>query len=633
MNRSESRHGQPDNVERGVRVSMEEQAPVAEEKATAGLDMDQIKNTLLNPRAISKQRDSKGRDEVKNLVLEARVKAWATAGNVAENESGKFQNEVRVEELSVKKADELMKLNRRLETITFSLKKFFGKEDKPAVEMQEAIDAIEKETEELSDEAWRLRRELEQLERDREELPDTREMVEAYYKSMETTPLSNQEKREFLRPEVLAELDVDEYIALWRRLNPHYLSHVTRQGFRDHNAMIYHSGGLQEFHEGLKDTLSDKKSLRSMMAHREGLRSMDEESIVAFVEKEVMIAGQPNDADSAKAILSDVLNNSLGSAPAYPDKTAVHFAAQIVSDRYYGGERDNEVFFLYPADVIASQNDFAFNGWDKDLTAPQDETKWNDVFVWPSTLDNAGIPVDSGMVFLPASTLVDPESGSSYESKIVTVDGIESKSMAEDEVQIASFVDWATSLTKESPVMAAYTEYEEALGYNDRRYLERSCIEVARSEISQLGFSETIAGLLTYEVMHNVGAFLQTGKLGYGDGSPEEVAKARLRAVGGNWKKVENGVSSKEYWEGYFDANPDSRPKRVVYYEGDPTDAVHKFQQKNHIGQADVSEQEGKLLGFDDRHVKNMSEDPRARRGYDELVSVAHRIIDERFAT
>ena len=35
------------------------------------------------------------------------------------------------------------------------------------------------------------------------------------------------------------------------------------------------------------------------------------------------------------------------------------------------------------------------------------EAKWNDIFVWPSKLDNPGVLVDAGIVFLPKSTLVD----------------------------------------------------------------------------------------------------------------------------------------------------------------------------------------------------------------------------------
>ena len=70
----------------------------------------------------------------------------------------------------------------------------------------------------------------------------------------------------------------------------------------------------------------------------------------------------------------------------------------------------------------------------------------------------------------------------------------------------------------------------------------------------------------------------------------------------------------------------------MIFYDGDPTSAIHEFQQRNNIGRADVSTDEGKLLGFDDRHILDMREDPRAKVGYDELVEIAHRIITDHYS-
>ena len=72
-------------------------------------------------------------------------------------------------------------------------------------------------------------------------------------------------------------------------------------------------------------------------------------------------------------------------------------------------------------------------------------------------------------------------------------------------------------------------------------------------------------------------------------------------------------------------------PKHLVFYDGDPTSAIYEFQQKNNIGRANISETEGKLLGFDDRHVLDMRQDSRAHVGYEELVEMAHRIITNHY--
>ena len=79
----------------------------------------------------------------------------------------------------------------------------------------------------------------------------------------EPTPLSVEEKESLLSFDALSELSLDEYAALWRRLNPFYAAHVTRQGIRDHTGMVYHTGGKGEFHEGFTDTLNTGKCLVS----------------------------------------------------------------------------------------------------------------------------------------------------------------------------------------------------------------------------------------------------------------------------------------------------------------------------------------------------------------------------------
>src|SRR3989344_3699664 len=282
------------------------------------------------------------------------------------------------------------------------------------------------------------------------------ELLWAYYKRMETMPLSNQEKREFLKPEVLAELNTEEYIALWRRLKPQFLSHVTRQGFRDHYEMFEHRRGLYEFHNGFARVLEDMKSLRPPFAVDPGLRSRDDVSVKTFLESSVLKA---ESEEEALQILDELLNSTSTVAPGYADKTAVHFGAQIVEHENYGGERDNEVFFVYPADVIASQYDYAFNGQTKNFVNPETESNWNDVFVWPSSVENPGIPLDSGIVFLPDHTPVDLETGSKYASEVKGADGEQKRTLVEDERLVGSFVSWVMRLNQESPIVKMYQEY------------------------------------------------------------------------------------------------------------------------------------------------------------------------------
>jgi hypothetical protein len=631
MEGPERKFNMPPSPEQVVQKPKEEEPPKLDETDRSRQTIEQIKQNLFDPRFISKTHDKEGRRTIAQEIRQRRTELQSLRENISGRENTVAQIEQQASALRALRAEKLLALEQRTENILVRLKGILKIGDKTASGLEAAVSSMTAELETLSIQAEEVKTALAMLKGTLEGIPDPQKLLEAYYEKMETLPLTNAEKRELLKPELLAELSMDEYIALWRRLNPHFLSHVTRQGFRDHNAMVYHSAGLREFHNGLVSVLEDEKMLRPPMAVRDGLRARDEVSVRQFLESYVLKAGTE---EEAKERLNAQLNFTWATAPHYPDKTAVHFAAQIVADGYYGGEQNNEVFFLYPSDVLASQHHFAFNGWEKDFTKPQSETKWNDVFVWPSSLDNPGISVDAGVVFLPENTPVDPETGSKYASEIRIVEGEEKRVMVEDEKLVSKFIEWAKKLNNESPVVQAYKEYREPKDYWKRREAQRICLDAIRSEMLKLGFDEETAANLTEEILSNdgMGAFVAYGRLDWGDKTPEEAAYGKLKSASANWKRAENTITAKEYWERYFAEHPEQKPKHIVFYNGDPTSAIHEFQQKYGIGQADTSTIEGQLLGFDDKHVLDMSKDPRAWVGYDELVEMGHRIIAEHYS-
>lgn len=632
MDNQEQRLAQQARAEQSAKRK-QEVAPTAETANVVTQTIEQIKRTLLDPHFISKKYDIEGRQTVEAEIFEVRTRASTVSEGIAGKTETLGQKEQKARELDSLKAEKILALEQRLETVVARLKKLFRIKDKSATDIQSEIGTMEAEIEGLTTEALALRGELEQLAKEQAELPDPEKMLEAYYAKMETMPLSNAEKRELLRPEVLAELSTEEYIALWRRLNPHFLTHVTGQGFRDHNAAWFHSGGMHELCDGFRQTLQDEKLLRSPMGIRD-LRSRDETTIRSFLEGWALKVETKQEALDR---LNAQLHHSLASAPNYPNKTAVHFATQLVADDFYGGEKNNEIFFIYPSDAIASQYDFAFNGSEKDFTHPQSETMSNDVFVWPESPEKPGVPVDSGVVFLPKNTPVDPETGSKYASEVKTVEGEEKRVMIEDEKLVKAFINWASKLNDESPAIQAYKEYYAKRNdmWTSREDRQKTCFEVFRREIMELGFCEDAADNLISKIFgkDNIGAWAYHGKLGWGASSPEEAALDIVKSASANWKRAENAITAKEYWERYFKQNPQYAPTHVIFYDGEPTTAIYEFQQRHNIGQADTSEKEGELLGFDDRHVLDMRKDPRANRGYDELVATAHRIIEEHYRT
>lgn len=582
----------------------------------AKFDIQQAKKELIDPRIISKKNDPEGRSEMVRNVLEARVEARLKKKVIIENEKKIQKNTELTSVLDQQERYKKNELNQRLENVIVKVKKIFGIDDTKAIELQTKIDAIKSERDTLNSEFLLTKENLKNL---REEIPNPKKILKTYYEKISTQPLSNEQKRELLKTEVLSSLSSEEYISLWKRLNPYFMSHVTRQGFRDHNAMIYHSAGINEFHDGFIKVMEDDGLLRPPMAIRE-LRNRDNNSIKEWL-LDQKILGQKNEEQAIREF-DNLLNFSLANAPRYPDKTAVHFATQLVANSFYGGENDNEVFFIYPSDVLASQYAFSFNGKEADFTRPQSDTSWNDVFVWPGTVDNPGISINAGIVFLPKSTPVDPETGSKYASEVEVVDGVEKRVMVKDTALVNAFVEWGKKMNDQSPFKQAFNTCKLAENFYRRKEVEKDCFAICVQELKGLGFLIDTSANLAGELIQDM-----FDRETYDDKSFQNV----INNSASQWKRAEGTVSAKEYWESFFAKNPNLRPKHVQYYDGDPTIAVLEFQQRHHIGTTETLKTNEVLLGFDDHHVTSKKNDPRSNVGYEELVDVASRIIKEHY--
>ena len=595
---------------------------VATPKAEPTPEIEQIKKELTDPRTILKKLDPEGRSETARAILEARTSSRTTKESIAGSEQ-KTQEIAELTSASYQQERQKMgELTQRLETLVVKLKNAVGLEDKQTAALQGEIGAIKSERDALYAQSYAIEDELKTHKEKQTEIPNPKQLLDAYYEKVATQPLSNEQKRELLKPEVLANLSTEEYIALWRRLNPHFLAHVTRQGFRDHtggDVMVNHRSGYREFINGFTDVMGNGRSIFPPLA-RIGLVNRNEATVKSFVSN--FLQEVPS-ADKAKEMFLNFLNRHMASAPKYPDITATHLAAQMVSDGYYGGERGNEVFFVYPSDVLASQYAFAFNGWEKDFTRPQSETKWNDVFIWTDP-GHPGVPVDSGIVFLAEKVPVDPETGSKYASEIKVVDGQEKRVMIEDTALASSFVEWGKKLDDQSPLKKAFSAYKNERQYYRKQDLKEDCFAAFVHELQGLGFATDSSAAVASELI---------GQMFWKDTFDEETLRGIMESSGAHLKRAGNTVPAKQYWENFFAKNPGLRPKHIQYYDGDPTTAVSEFQQQNNIGRADTSKTDGQLLGFDDNHVLDMEKDPRANAGYDDLVATADKIIEDHYST
>lgn len=571
-------------------------------------------------RAITKLTDPEGRSQTARALIEARKERKDSAEIVRRQREAEEKTAELVSELQVVEEKKTAELLARQRSALARMHSLFGGKDVRVSQLESEVTAITEQTASLQQELSALRRELDRVAERHASIPNPADLLRGYYESQASTPLSLEQKQDLLKPERISNLSTEEYIALWRKLNPYFLTHVTRQGFRDHNMMLFHSAGMREYHNGFIGALRDARQLRSPMVVRE-LPDRSEASVEQWLE-DILVLGSE---EAALQALEHRFHISFADTPRYPDSTSIHFAAQDVAHQYYGAERGNEVFFVFPTDVIASQYDFAFHGGRHEFTRPQSELKWNDVFVWPSDIEQGNIPLDTGFVFLPSETRVDPETGSKYASEVRVANGKETRLLIEDMSLVRKVVELPNSFSavgRLTQKLITVRSASDAWGVEEALDALREVIPEALRGVGMTDdTARTVAVALLDRFRYEESLF------------SEQVVKDVLEDSGALYLRPKETISAKRFWQDWFAANPESAPKHVVFYDGDPTTSVFRFLASNGIGRADTSETHGKLLGFADRYVADMHTDPRAYRGQDELLEVCKKVIAKRFAT
>lgn len=515
---------------------------------------------IIDPRIISKRHDSKERDSISTA-------AWQARG-------------------------ERRKLGEKISGLEDEI-------NSPIFRLRQILGIGKRSTDEKAKKLEVLREQL-------KDMPEGEDLIEAYYERIQTTPLTKEEKKQFLRPEILASLSMEEYIILWRRLNPYFVTHVTRQGFRDNYVTLMHDAGAGEFHNNFINSMADKGMLRPPLALK-GLDKRDKETIRNFLTK-----GGVFSEESRKEAMNRVysmISWRMARAPAYPDKTAVHFVVNNVGDILYGAETNNEVFYVFPADYAASQYSFDFNhhrlGFDTDW---MDEN--NDCFIWPSSLEDPGILINSGIVFLPGEMPVDPNTGSKYASETRRIGGQVKRVRIKDTGLTKAFVHWG--LTNESrfkELIRSGNPYDFSVELQKVGFCKDASDSIINLlfDLPPLNILVAISGRLTEKSL--------------------QMIASESKAM---WKRPEITIFAREYWESLFVKNPNLRPKHVHYYSGNPHAAVGKFLRESRIYFRGEGE-DGRYLGFDDNHSSMYEKDSNAMLGYEELVQTAEELVDDYF--
>lgn len=616
---------------------------------------DAAKLRLLDPRTIAEQHSPgtwEALEQERREVTEALSRLPLHIRELSkQHETITEQREV----LTQEKGELCNEMQKRSATVASHFHRLFGG-DPILEEMREKLDQRVNEIEEITTAIESIDRELIEARRHLDSLPDPDRAIERFSDEMLRTPLSVEERKELMRPEVLSALSLEEYVQVWRRINPYFVSHVTRQGIRDHTAMIYHSAGMHAYHDGFESILRNGDELRPPRVVHDSLDPTCRDSIERFLTSKGVF-DEPT-MTAAQELFDRHIHETLASAPKYPDSGAIHFAAQTVLDDYYGGESNNEIFAIYPADLIASQYCFGFNGWSADFTRPQTEDKWNDVFVWDQERVQIAIPLDAGIVFLPRSTMVDPVTGSRYALSEQEESGKTQYVPARHQDFDKRFAEWCEEIPKEGELAQAILKlnslrvqksierdpHEFGILKNQIEETEDSFKQVVRATLQQLQTPADIAEHMYENLLKLAEGMTYNNWLcdGVRSGEKRFCIDEFYRRSFDYLRPASNPIPAMQYWESRFDREPEIRPRHIVYYDGTPREAVARFLTSNGISSResardtgnygqDSPSQEDLLLGFGANHVTDIENDPRANRGLEELTRIGHELIAERF--
>ncbi|HZJ34875.1 MAG TPA: hypothetical protein VFD55_02595 [Candidatus Angelobacter sp.] len=210
-------------------------------------------------------------------------------------------------------------------------------------------------------------------------------------------------------PDNLSKLSLENYVNLLKQYPNYMVTHITRQGYRDHANSSNHNAGMGEFQNGFVDILTNDKALKSPLDSR----ILINEDPAAFIES---LGTDPSETAEDVTTHIDLicspesaLNNGQWGG-GYLDKKALHLATETVMDGMYGGESSNEIFIAWPSMMIASGYLHSHSRLDYGESSGH-----NDVWVYGKDGISKDLPIDAGIVFLPKETLVNKETGSKYD--------------------------------------------------------------------------------------------------------------------------------------------------------------------------------------------------------------------------
>lgn len=444
-----------------------------------------------------------------------------------------------------------------------------------------------------------LRQQLIDLNEQRTSVP--RQLISDFYqkeaKKWESAGHSREDMEKYFSEDHLTSISLSDYILLLKRFPSEMVTHVTRQGVRDHVGHVDHTEGQDQYSDSFMQIL------------RSGRLSPVASIWVDQKRKDILqrfLGLKGIDKQTALRRLDFILSPGRGN---FGDIAAVHFALEEVADASYGAEKGNEIFVIYPTPFIASKTHFY-----RSLTEKAPGVN-NDLYVWPT--EEQGISINAGIVFIPADAKVDPNTGSKYEidSSGKPVVNQEYIDLLKELVYKKGFITFASDLYK------AYQQIPTEAGQaKTGEFRERLASQFLKGD-PRARDERIISTILNSQLISEI--FFQAKGLNSRSAKTRAYVTHRINSTiesvlhqqGIYFKETQNTISSKDFWEQYFAKNPQLKPSKIIYYEGgDPSKALMDFKRQNNLSKKGSSDD----LGFPEHrqidYGSKLSQTPRGER-------------------
>ncbi|MDD3284826.1 MAG: hypothetical protein PHZ07_04505 [Patescibacteria group bacterium] len=416
----------------------------------------------------------------------------------------------------------------------------------------------------------------------------------------------------------LKKLSIDDYVILLQRFPSNMVTHVTRQGIRDHTGHMFHMAGVGEYSEGFMEILKDGR-LRSPLGVY-----LSQENKKQAIENFLHLNLYSSKEKALEDLNTRLDTRSMEAAGSYSDSSAIHFATEEVADVYYGSEKFNEMFICFPSALIASQ--YYYNG----NIISGGGGYWNDAWVWAN--EEKGIDLESGIVFIPKNAKVDKKTGSRYEldenqNPIVNENNIEmlKKIILVDDFEI-------DSINKE---FEEYNKYDNCIKESFESFLQKNKDKIRKmlnmeDECLLNAFARDPYILKRIKETHNI--YLNYNNNAYDNYETRMNSEIRkiLEENGLYYKHATDTINSCDFWENYFKESRIKKPNKIVYYEeSDPSLALYNFRKKNGLNHSLIRNRGNNNDMLSSREISR--KDNIVISNIDHFKELAFEVVDEYF--